>query len=68
MRKAKKDEFVVMASDGVWDVLSSEACGAFVRSQLASNGGDVVAAAEALLDHSLALGSCDNISAIVVVL
>ena len=62
------DEFLIIASDGIWDVLTSQEAVFFVRRFLALNGGDVDAAANAIISHSLLLGSVDNVSAVIVVL
>jgi len=48
------EEFIVVACDGVWDCMDSQTCVTFIRGQLAKNGGDPVAAAEALLDKCVA--------------
>lgn len=59
------DEFAILASDGVWDVLSSQQAVSFVRRRLAAGMG-CEAAAKALVEKSLALGSKDNSTAAVV--
>jgi len=59
------DEFVIIASDGVWDVLSSEQAVAFVRYHLHLHG-DVRRAAAELVDKALAMGSVDNVSCVIV--
>mmetsp|Transcript_9485 Transcript_9485/g.21709 ORF Transcript_9485/g.21709 Transcript_9485/m.21709 type:complete len:1183 (+) Transcript_9485:42-3590(+) len=60
-----QDEFVVIASDGVWDVLTSQAAVNFVRNGLRSLN-DVQRVAEALLVKADDIGSVDNLSALVV--
>lgn len=52
-------EFVVLASDGLWDVVDDEACCALVREWGLAN------IAERLADHAFKLGSEDDISVIV---
>jgi serine/threonine protein kinase/serine/threonine protein phosphatase PrpC len=59
------DEFVVLACDGVWDVMSSTQVVNFVRRRLLVHR-DVRRAAKELVDKALALNSIDNISVIVV--
>jgi len=56
------DEFLILACDGLWDVLSStDACNAVAKSL--SLGGDP---ADSLTSLGLRKGSTDNISAVVV--
>jgi len=74
-REPGRDEFVVLACDGVWDVMSNEECVGFVRAELAAEGGggggygvDVDAVAQRLVLRCLEKGSTDNISAVIVLL
>eukprot|EP01094_Clydonella_sp_ATCC50884_P003800 TRINITY_DN12914_c0_g1_i1.p1 TRINITY_DN12914_c0_g1~~TRINITY_DN12914_c0_g1_i1.p1 ORF type:complete len:416 (-),score=66.94 TRINITY_DN12914_c0_g1_i1:32-1279(-) len=57
--------FLILATDGVFDVLSSEEVVAFVVQHVAS-GGSLAESAEALVQQAYLLGSADNISALVV--
>mmetsp|Transcript_24982 Transcript_24982/g.59454 ORF Transcript_24982/g.59454 Transcript_24982/m.59454 type:complete len:324 (-) Transcript_24982:110-1081(-) len=65
------DEFIVLACDGVWDVMSNQEVVAFVRERILS-GGDPKTVCEQLCDRCLAPDTntpergCDNISAMVV--
>lgn len=64
-------EFLILACDGVWDVLSNAEAIAIVIGSLSTHGltaAGAQAASEALVQQSLARGSRDNISAIVVTL
>lgn len=64
-------EFLLLACDGVWDVMSNQAAVAYVLYQLRTHGftaDGARAAAEALVQQSYEMMSMDNISAIVVVL
>ncbi|KAG1681313.1 hypothetical protein FOA52_007359 [Chlamydomonas sp. UWO 241] len=58
------DEFVILASDGLWDVVTCSDAVAMVRGMLAH--GDATAAAAHLSDEAIARGSADNVAAIVV--
>lgn len=49
----ESSEFIVMASDGIWEVMSNQEVVGFVRSRLA-RGMNPDAICEALLDHCLA--------------
>jgi len=59
------DEFILLACDGVWDVLSSQKAVNFVRRRLYTHG-DVARATRELVDKALARGSVDNCSAVLV--
>ena len=65
---ASTDEFFIIASDGVWDVLTSQQAVNYVRRFLVENNGDVEAAAQALVNKALHSGSVDNVSAVITVL
>lgn len=64
-RQPHRDEFIVVACDGLWDVMSNVAVADFVAAELAHNG-TAETAASALIDIALARGSTDNITAIVI--
>ena len=59
------DEFLVLACDGVWDVMTVHQVVWFVRRRLLEHG-DVQQAAEELTQKALDLNSVDNVSAVVV--
>ena len=65
------DEFVVVACDGIWDVMSNEAVVGFVRSRLL-RGVQPHAVCEMLMDTCLSTSpfglGCDNMSVIIVLL
>ena len=65
------DEFLIIACDGVWDVLTDDDAVALVRA-VAPDGGDAAeaerTAAERLVGEALRRGSTDNITAMVVFL
>ena len=60
---AETDEFVLLACDGVWDVMTSEEAVHIVRMKLAA-GASLNECAEALLKESFDLGSTDNLTAL----
>ena len=63
---SKDDKFIIMACDGLWDVLSNQDATDFVLHLLKSNyKGDI---SEALVNHAYKSGSTDNITAIVMLL
>ena len=57
------DEFVLLACDGVWDVLTSDEAVACVRRRLAE-GATLTDSAEALVREAFDLGSTDNMTAL----
>ncbi|RWR96417.1 protein phosphatase 2C 57 [Cinnamomum micranthum f. kanehirae] len=57
-------EFILLASDGLWDYMSSSDAVTFVRNQLRQHG-DVQVACEALAQAALDRGSQDNISIVI---
>lgn len=63
------DGFIVIACDGVWDVLSNEACCQFIQQQI-SETNDIGITCERVLDKCLAPAApgigCDNMTIIIV--
>ena len=54
-RKLEKgDEFIVLACDGVWDCMTNQEVVDFVRSRLSAGEKNLIAIAEAILDHCIA--------------
>ncbi|KAK4277537.1 hypothetical protein QN277_015524 [Acacia crassicarpa] len=78
-KRTNKDEFLILASDGLWDVMSSEAACEVVRkclsrqgrrnnysSELQNHQSPASEAAAVLAELAMAKGSSDNTSVIVV--
>ena len=61
-----QDEFLILASDGLWDVVSAQDAVARVSSALGKGGKTVTDAAEELCDLALKLGSSDNVTIVIV--
>jgi protein phosphatase 2C family protein 2/3 len=61
-----QDEFLIMACDGIWDVMSNEDAVKFVRKKLKETD-EVSKICENLIDKCLELGSKDNMSVIIIV-
>lgn len=59
------DEFLIMASDGIWDVMQNQEAVDIVCREL-SQDHDPRQCAEKLVDHASVLKSKDNLTAIVV--
>ena len=62
-----KDEFLVLASDGLWDVVSPEDAVVFIRKELATGCKIPSEIAEDLCELALRLGSGDNVTIVIVV-
>ncbi|PIN21421.1 Phosphoprotein phosphatase [Handroanthus impetiginosus] len=58
------DEFIVLASDGLWDYMNSSEAVRFVRNHLRQHG-DVQMASEALAQMALNRRSQDNVSIVI---
>jgi serine/threonine protein phosphatase PrpC len=63
-------EFAIIATDGVWDVMSPQAAINFARKWLAdhnndANGVDMREVAKCIVKEALALGSVDNVTVLV---
>ncbi|KAL9682274.1 hypothetical protein QQ045_014069 [Rhodiola kirilowii] len=59
------DEFLIIACDGVWDVLSSQQAVSLVRKGLRSHN-DPQQCAKELVSEALRLNTCDNLTVIVI--
>lgn len=67
IERTPQDEFLVLACDGIWDVMTNQQVVNFVASHLkAGTAPEVIC--ERLLDHCLEKNSKDNMSAIIVIL
>jgi serine/threonine protein phosphatase PrpC len=62
------DEFVVVACDGIWDVMSNDEAMEFVRGMLKKPNMTAQKVAEALTTKALQMRSSDNVSCLVLVL
>lgn len=60
------DEFLILACDGVWDVMDNQAAVDLVKKSLNQHKTDVNKAAAILKDEALKRGSTDNVSVIIV--
>lgn len=60
------DEFLILACDGVWDVIDNQTAVDIVKISLEQSNTDVNKAADTLKTEALQRGSTDNISVIVI--
>eukprot|EP00658_Telonema_sp_P-2_P012213 TRINITY_DN14652_c0_g1_i6.p1 TRINITY_DN14652_c0_g1~~TRINITY_DN14652_c0_g1_i6.p1 ORF type:complete len:116 (+),score=46.78 TRINITY_DN14652_c0_g1_i6:24-371(+) len=56
----------IMACDGIWDVMNNQEVGEFVVDAMDALADDVKAACEVLVERAYALGSTDNMTAMIV--
>lgn len=64
--RTSSDDVLILACDGVWDVMSSHDCIELTRAIFASGESNMQLVAEEIVDVSMHKGSKDNISAVVV--
>ena len=62
----EETEFLILACDGVWDVMTNEEVVGFIHDCVASNMGTWGEVCEAVVDHCLERGSRDNMTIAVV--
>jgi serine/threonine protein phosphatase PrpC len=60
------EEYVVVACDGLWDVMTTEQVRKFVRNYMKKHGKRTKGISEALVNEALKLGSTDNVSVVFV--
>jgi protein phosphatase 1A len=66
---ASDADFLILATDGLWDCCGSARAAAFVRDELKRNGRDADAAAKALVAHALGRRKGqDNVAVVLVLL
>ncbi|KZS20585.1 Alphabet [Daphnia magna] len=64
-RKPDEDQFLVLACDGIWDVMTNEDLCHFIRYQLTITE-DLSKVCSAVVDHCLFKGSRDNMSIVLI--
>lgn len=62
-----EDEFVILATDGLWDALSMQAAVNFIRNQI-NDHQNLQTAVKALTNEALNKGAIDNVTVVVVLL
>lgn len=65
-KRTNQDQFLILACDGVWDVMSNTQATDFVSNHLITKKSSPQQAAKALINDAYSKGSTDNISAIVI--
>ena len=67
IREPKIDEFIILACDGVWDVMSLDEVCDYVYSNVRKfEGKSLKSVSEEIVDLCLAKGSMDNITIIII--
>ena len=67
-RQDTTDRFLVLACDGVWDVVENQECVEWIAELLRTTNGDVGMVCERILDMCLQQGSQDNMTIVIVLL
>ncbi|CAE7237803.1 Ppm1a [Symbiodinium sp. KB8] len=67
-RDAATDQFLVLACDGIWDVMENDEVGAFLQERVAAGVDNLGELADCLVRECLRLGSRDNMSVVLVAL
>jgi len=67
-RDKAKDEFIVLACDGIWDVVSNSECSDMVQSILDEGETNITMVCEEILDMCLERNSRDNMTLVMVCL
>lgn len=67
LRDPPRDEFLLVACDGIWDVMTNQAAVKYVQGKLKKNGQDLEWVCQRLIKRCLELGSRDNMSVVLVV-
>ncbi|ODV92607.1 hypothetical protein CANCADRAFT_89983 [Tortispora caseinolytica NRRL Y-17796] len=62
----EQDEFLILACDGLWDVMCDQYAVDYVHKSLQKFHASPKKAAQSLVKHALSLGSTDNISVMIV--
>lgn len=58
-------EFAILATDGLWDVVTPQGAVNCVRKRLAKKGSDLQNAAQDLVQEALSKGSVDNVTVVI---
>jgi hypothetical protein len=66
--RSEKDQFLLLACDGIWDVMTNEEAAEFILAKVADGVETMGGLAEELIDECLNRGSRDNMSAVIVAL
>ncbi|PRP74396.1 hypothetical protein PROFUN_10294 [Planoprotostelium fungivorum] len=66
VERTKEDEFLIMATDGLWDVIKYQEACEFVRKTVLESGRE--AASRALVDEGIRRKTTDNITAVIIFL
>jgi serine/threonine protein phosphatase PrpC len=62
----EEDEFLVLACDGLWDVISNEGASEYARQMLIETRGDLKKSAQALVEFALERRSADNVTVAII--
>lgn len=66
LKREDKDDYLILACDGIWDVMSNEDCLNFIRAKVKQGETDLGAICEMICDKCLGLNSRDNMTCCIV--
>ena len=66
-RRSAKDRYMILACDGIWDVMTNAEVVDFVHTRVSRGVANANDIATSLLDHCLKKGSRDNMSVIIII-
>jgi len=64
--RTENDDFIIIACDGLWDVMTNEEASTFVRERRNQEHGDLRIVAQQLVENAVDIGSMDNVTSLVI--
>jgi len=64
--RSENDDFIIIACDGLWDVMTNEEATTFVRERRTQEHGDLRIVAQQLAENAVDIGSTDNVTSLII--